>query len=170
MAWHTVHQLRLHCITTAYIHKCVTNMNKLNKQYISNSQCCFAVLCTPQILYICATACWTYSNQVDWLFHWVQWLRGRASDSRLWEENLCMPCCSVKTLGKFFYSTLLQFSCITEYLAIDSGGYVYKQHINCSTWLDASQRSRDGIWENRSIREVKCKALWAVLRTGYCAI
>ena len=38
-------------------------------------------------------------------------------------------------------------SCINEYLAIDSGGYVYEQpsRINCSTWLDASQRSRDGI-------------------------
>ena len=33
--------------------------------------------------------------------------------------------------------------CTNEYLAIDSGGYVYKQlsHINCSIWLDASQRS-----------------------------
>ena len=39
------------------------------------------------------------------------------------------------------------FSCINEYLAIDSGGYVYDQpsHINCSIWLDASQRSRDGV-------------------------
>ena len=38
-------------------------------------------------------------------------------------------------------------SCINQYLAIDSGGYVYKQPscINCSIWLDASQRSRDGV-------------------------
>ena len=63
-------------------------------------------------------------------------------------------------------------SCLNEYLPIDSGGYVQEQpsHINCSIWLDASQRSRDGIWVNRSVREVKCKALWAVLRTGYCVI
>ena len=33
------------------------------------------------------------------------------------------------------------------YLHIDSGGYVYEQpsRINCSIWLDASQRSRDGV-------------------------
>ena len=38
-------------------------------------------------------------------------------------------------------------SCINEYLAIDSDGYVYEQplRINCSIWLDASQRSRDGV-------------------------
>ena len=51
--------------------------------------------------------------------------------------------------------------CINEYLAIDSGGYVYEQPscINCSIWLDASQRSRDGVWVNRSARKVKCKVL-----------
>ena len=39
------------------------------------------------------------------------------------------PGCSVKTLGKFFHSTLLQFTQLNknEYLAIDSGGYVYEQ-------------------------------------------
>ena len=69
----------------------------------------------------------------------AQWLRGRASDSRLREP---------------------------------SGGYVYEQpsRINRSIWLEASQISRDGVWVNRSVREVKCKALWTVLRTGYCAI
>ena len=38
-------------------------------------------------------------------------------------------------------------SCINEYLAIDSGRYVYEQPlcINCSIWLDASQGSRDGV-------------------------
>ena len=59
------------------------------------------------------------------------------------------PGCGVKTLGKFFHSTLLQFTQRkkNEYLAIDSGGYVYEQpsRINCSIWLDASQRSRDGV-------------------------
>ena len=49
------------------------------------------------------------------------------------------------------------FSCINEYLAIDKGGYVYEQpsHINYSIWLDASQRSWDGVWLNRSAGEVK---------------
>ena len=38
------------------------------------------------------------------------------------------PACGVKTLGKFFHSTLLQFTQLNnnEYLAIDSGGYVYE--------------------------------------------
>ena len=58
-------------------------------------------------------------------------------------------CCGVKTLGKFVYYALLQFTqlYINEYLAIDSGGYVYEQpsHINYSIWLDDSQRSRDGV-------------------------
>ena len=51
-------------------------------------------------------------------------------------------------------SSLLNY--INEYLAIDSGGYVYKQPscIICSICLDASQRSWDGVWLNR---EVKCK-------------
>ena len=59
------------------------------------------------------------------------------------------PGCVVKTLGKFFHSTLLQFTQLnkTEYLAIDSGGYVYEQpsRINCSIWLDSSQRRRDDV-------------------------
>ena len=52
------------------------------------------------------------------------------------------------------------FNYINEYLAIVSGGYVYEQpsRINCSIRLDASQRSRDGVWMNRSAREAKCKS------------
>ena len=61
----------------------------------------------------------------------------------------------LKPLASFF--TLHCFSshsCINEYLAIDSGGHVYKQSscINCSIWLD-------GVCLNRSVREVKCKSL-----------
>ena len=83
------------------------------------------------------------------------------------------PDCGVKTLGKFFtLHCSSSLSCINEYLVIDSGGYVYEQpsRINCSIWLDASQRSRNGVWVNRSVREVKCKSNWTVLRTGYCAL
>ena len=42
--------------------------------------------------------------------------------------------------------------------------------INCSIRLDVSQRSRDGVYVNRSVREVKCKALRTVLRIGYCVV
>ena len=112
------------------------------------------------------------------LFHelWlsrVLWLRGRASDSRLREPGF-KPCVTMlKPWASFFtlhcYSSL---SCINKYLAIDSGGDVYKQPscINCSIRLDASQRSWDGVWLNKSAREVKCKAPQAILRTGYCTI
>ena len=55
----------------------------------------------------------------------------------------------LKPWASFFHSTLLQFTQLNknEYLAIDNGGYVYEQplHINCTIWLDASQRSRDGV-------------------------
>ena len=64
-----------------------------------------------------------------------------------YENQGSNPGCGVKTLGKFFHPTLLQFTQLNEYLAIDSGGYVYEQPscINCSIWLDASQRSLDGV-------------------------
>ena len=125
-------------------------------------------------------------NRHAWLSHWntstrSQWgvtVERSGSGVELrpldYENPGSNPGCGVKTLGKFFHPTLLQFTQLNknEYLAIDSGGYVYEQplRINCSIWLDASQRSRDGVWVNRFVREVKCKALWTVLRTGYCAI
>ena len=54
-------------------------------------------------------------------------------------------CCGVKTVFTLHCSSSLSF--INEYMAIDSGGYVYDQpsHINCSIWLDASPRSQDGV-------------------------
>ena len=39
----------------------------------------------------------------------VQWLRGRASDSRLREPGFESYAAVLKTLGKFFHSTLLQY-------------------------------------------------------------
>ena len=72
----------------------------------------------------------------------AQWLRGRASDSRLREPGFL--CCGAKTWASVFtLHCSSPFSCINEYLAIDSGGYVYEQpsRINCSIWLDASQTS-----------------------------
>ena len=73
------------------------------------------------------------------------------------------PALRYKNVGQVFFTLHCSssLSCINEYLTIDSGGYVYEQpsRINCSIWLDASQRRRDGVCVNRSVREVKCKAL-----------
>ena len=79
----------------------------------------------------------------------AQWLRDRASDSRLREPGF-ESCAAVLKPWASSFSTLhcsSSLSCINEYLAIDSGGYVYEQpsRINCSIWLDASQRGRDGV-------------------------
>ena len=96
----------------------------------------------------------------------AQWLRGRALDSRLREPRFESCAAVLKSWASFFtLHCSSSLSCINEYLAIDSGGYVHKQSscINCNIWLDVSQRSRDGVWVNRSVRGVKCKALWTVL-------
>ena len=103
----------------------------------------------------------------------VPWLRGRASDSQLREPGFESCATVLKPWASFFTphcSSSLSY--INEYLTIDICGYVYKQPlcVNCSIWVEASQRSWDGVWVNRSVREVKCKALWTVLRIGYCAI
>ena len=76
----------------------------------------------------------------------AQWLRGRASDSRLRGPGFESCAAVLKPWASLFTlhcSSLL--SCVNKYLAIDSGGYVYDQPscINCSIWLDASQRSRN---------------------------
>ena len=87
---------------------------------------------------------------------------GRASDSRLRETGFESYAAVLKPLGKFFtLHSSSSLSYINEYLAIDRGGYVHGQpsRINCSIWLDATQRSRDGVRVNRYVREVKCKAL-----------
>ena len=73
----------------------------------------------------------------------AQWLRGRTSDFRLRVPGL--ESCAV---GKFFtLHCSSSLSCVNEYLATDSNGHVYDQpsRINCSIWLDASQRSRHGV-------------------------
>ena len=78
----------------------------------------------------------------------AQWLMGRASDSRLREPGFESCAAVFKTLGTFFTLHCSSYlSCINEYLAIDSGGYVYEQpsRINCNIWLDASYRSQDGV-------------------------
>ena len=64
-------------------------------------------------------------------------------------------------------------SCINEYLAIDSGGNVSDLVLarNCCLARMLPGESENGVGMNRSVREGnKCEALWAVRRTGYCAI
>ena len=103
----------------------------------------------------------------------AHWLRGRASDSQLRGPGFESCAAVLKPWASLFtLHCSSSLSCINEYLVIDSGGYVYKQPsiINCSIWLDASQRSWEGVWLNRSVREVKSKALRAILRIRCCAI
>ena len=76
----------------------------------------------------------------------AQWLRGRASGSR--EPGFESCAVVLKPRARFFtLHCSSSLSCINEYLAIDSGGYLYEQPscIHCSIWLDASQRGRDGV-------------------------
>ena len=64
-------------------------------------------------------------------------------------------------------------SCINEYLAIDSGGNVSDLVLarNCCLARMLPGEAENGVGMNRSVREgTKCEALWAVQRTGYCAI
>ena len=64
-------------------------------------------------------------------------------------------------------------SCINEYLAIDSGGNVSDLVLarNCCLARMLPREAENGVGMNRSVREgKKCEALWAVQRTGYCAI
>ena len=78
----------------------------------------------------------------------AQWLRGRASDSRLRIPGYESCAAVLKPWASFFTLHCSgSLSCINENLAIDSGEYVYEQlsRITCSIWLDASQRSRDGV-------------------------
>ena len=51
---------------------------------------------------------------------------------------------------------------MNEYLAIDSGGYFLTNSICIfiTAWPDASQRSRDGVWLNRSTMGVMCNTLY----------
>ena len=77
-----------------------------------------------------------------------QWLRGTASHSRLRGPGFESCAAVLKPWASLFTTHCSSsLSCINEYLAIDRGGYVYEQplHINCSMWMDASQRSRDGV-------------------------
>ena len=91
-----------------------------------------------------------YEGTVTHHHNRAQWLRGRASDSRLREPGFesCAPV--LKPCASFFtLHCSSSLSCINEYLAIDSGGYVYEQpsRIYCSIWLDASQRRAEMLSE-----------------------
>ena len=84
------------------------------------------------------------NNLISHFYARAQWLRCIASDSRLREPAFESYASVLKHWARFFtLHCSSSLSCIYEYLAIGSGGYVYEQpwRINCSTWLDASQRS-----------------------------
>ena len=56
----------------------------------------------------------------------AQWLRGRVSDSRLRERGFESCDAVLKPWASFFtLHCSSSLRCINEYLAIDSGGYVY---------------------------------------------
>ena len=58
----------------------------------------------------------------------AQWLRGRASDSRLREPGFESCAAVLKHWASFFtLHCSSSLSCINDYLAIDSGEYVYEQ-------------------------------------------
>ena len=114
---------------------------------------------TSSLRALIAAFSWLDASQRSWDGVWL--------NRSVREAKVQILCCGVKTLGKFFtLHCSSSLSCINEYLAIHGGGDVYEQPscINCSIRLDASQRRWDGVWVNRSVREVKCKALWASLR------
>ena len=74
----------------------------------------------------------------------AQWLRGRAMDSRLRGPEFESCAAVLKPWTSFCnLHCSSSLSCINEYLAIDSSGYVYEQPscIHCSIWLDVFQRS-----------------------------
>ena len=63
------------------------------------------------------------------------WLRGRALDSKLREPGFESCAAVLKPWASLFtLHCSSSLSCINEYPAIDSGGYVYEQSslINCS--------------------------------------
>ena len=64
----------------------------------------------------------------------AQWLRGRASDSRLRGPRFESCDAVLKLWANFTLHCSSSLSCKNEYLVIDSGGYLYEQplRINCS--------------------------------------
>ena len=80
----------------------------------------------------------TTTNERLQLFHTycgAQWLMGRASDSRR-REPMIDPVLQCEHLGQVHFTTHCSssLSCINEYLAKDSGGYLTEppSRINCS--------------------------------------
>ena len=81
-------------------------------------------------------------------------------------------CCLIKLWASYFTPQCSSsISCMNEYLAIDSGRYLCMNSLRAlfATRLDVFQRSRDSV-RLKVCQGVKCKALWAILMIGYCAI
>ena len=124
------------------------------------------------------------SNTLDWCYKQIKGYSSKyvmirfmlfyKKNSRNWLSFFSKCPLRLKIHNKDEVSTLFQFTQLykSEPVYSDSGGYVYElpSHINCSVWLGAAHRRRDNVRVNRSVREIKCKALSTVLTTGYCTI
>ena len=85
----------------------------------------------------------------------AQWCSGtvaRSSGSRLRESEF-ESCAAVSSSFTLHCSSSL--SCMNEYLVVKSGGYLCTISLwtLIAEWLDATKRSRDGVWLNRTARE-----------------
>ena len=69
-------------------------------------------------------------------------------------------CCRVKPTASFVHSALLQFTQLYECVP-DNVGYLCTNSlcVLLAAWLDASQRSRDGVRFEQVCQGVMCKAL-----------
>ena len=90
---------------------------------------------------VCVCVCVCIYIYIYIYIYIAQWLRVRASDSRLRKPGFESCVAVLKPWASFFtLHCSSSLSCINEYMVIDSSEHVY-EHISCSKWLDASQRS-----------------------------
>ena len=97
-------------------------------------------------LFICLCIC----------LHRAQWLRGRASDSRLRGSRfksgaaVLKPWASVSTLH-----CSSSIRCMNEYLVIDIGAYLFTNSLRAliAGWLSGSERRRDDVPLNMFVKE-----------------
>ena len=127
-----------------------------------------------------------------WSVNWtlvdtgVCWCNSKSTQSILAGQSLALspierarvriPLCYCFEVWAFSFSSrsLSRLSCINEYLAKDNGGNVSDLVVArncCMTRMLPREAELVSEWTARSVREgKKCKALWAVPWTGYCAI
>ena len=93
----------------------------------------------------------------------AQWLRGRASDSRLKGPGFESCAAVLKPWASFFTLDCSKFTLLYEYLAIDSGGYVYEQSSRIVAYGWMLPREVKTVFNRTDLTgntgEVKCQAL-----------